>query len=99
MDATSTDYARAAFDLIDDHVIEIARADQDVAYRLATAYALAGDKHEALEWLECSISMGNENYPWISGSPNWEGLRDEPRFKDILEDLKARWEKLSEPGD
>jgi serine/threonine-protein kinase len=80
-------------------VIEIARADQDVAYRLATTYALAGRNHEALEWLECSISMGNENYPWISANPNWEGLRDEPKFKDILEDLKARWEKLSEPGE
>src|SRR6266404_5699678 len=88
-----------AFELIDDRVLEIARADQDVAYRLATAYALAGMNHEALEWLECSISMGNENYPWISGSPNWEGLRDNQRFMDILEDLKVRWEKLLEPGD
>ena len=86
-----------AFELIDDRVFEIARADQDVAYRLATAYALAGMSHEALEWLECSISMGNENYPWISGSPNWEALRDDQRFKEILEDLKARWERLSEP--
>jgi eukaryotic-like serine/threonine-protein kinase len=88
-----------ALDLIDDRVIEIARADQDVAFRLATAYALAGRNNEALEWLECSISMGNENYPWISANPNWEGLRDEPKFKDILEDLKARWQKLSEPGE
>ncbi len=88
-----------AFELIDDRVLEIARADQDVAYRLATAYALAGMNHQALEWLECSISMGNENYPWISGSPNWEALRDDQRFKDILEDLKARWEKLSAPGE
>ncbi|HZM85748.1 MAG TPA: protein kinase [Blastocatellia bacterium] len=88
-----------AFDLIDDHVLETARADQDVAYRLATAYALAGMNHEAIEWLECSISMGNENYPWISGSPNWDLLRDDQRFKDVLEDLKLRWEKLTEPGE
>jgi len=88
-----------AFGLLDDRVIDIARADQDIAFRLATVYALAGMNNEAIEWLERSISMGNENYPWISGSPNWEALRDEPRFKDILEDLKARWEKLSEPAD
>jgi len=88
-----------AFAMIDDRVLEIARADQDVAYRLATAYALAGLKEEAIEWLELSISMGNENYPWIAGSPNWEAVRDDQRFKDILEDLKARWEKLSEPGE
>ena len=88
-----------AFDLIDDRVLEIARADQDVAYRLATAYALADMKDEAIEWLERSISMGNENYPWISGSPNWDLLRDDPRFKEILEGLQGRWEKLLEPVD
>lgn len=88
-----------AFELIDDRVFEIARADQDVAFRLATAYALAGRNNEAIEWLERSISMGNENYPWIAGNPNWEGLRDEPKFKEILEDLRRRWQELSEPGD
>jgi serine/threonine-protein kinase len=88
-----------AFDLIDDRVIDIARADQDIAYRLATVYALANRVEDAIEWLDRSISMGNENYPWVVGNPNWEGLRDEPRFKEILVDLKARWEKLSEPGE
>ena len=88
-----------ALDLIDDRVLEIARADQDVAFRLATAYALAGMKDEAIEWLERSIAMGNENYPWISGSPNWDLLKDDPRFKEILEDVKARWEKVTEPAD
>ncbi|HEY3135906.1 MAG TPA: protein kinase [Blastocatellia bacterium] len=86
-----------ALGLIDDRVIEIARADQDVAYRLASVYALAHKSDEAIEWLELSISMGNENYPWVAGNPNWETMRDDPRFKEILDDLKERWEKLSEP--
>ena len=88
-----------ALALVDDRVLETARADQDIAYRLATVYALANEVDLAIEWLERSISMGNENYPWVAGNPNWEGMRDEPRFKEILEDLKARWEKLSEPGE
>jgi serine/threonine-protein kinase len=88
-----------ALALVDDRVLETARADQDIAYRLATVYALANMVDKAIEWLERSISMGNENYPWVAGNPNWEGLRDEPRFKKILEDLKSRWEKLSEGGD
>jgi serine/threonine-protein kinase len=88
-----------AFELIDDRVLEIAQADQDVAFRLATGYALAGMNPEAIEWLERSISMGNENYPWISGNPNWEGLHDDQRFKDIVEDLRMKWEKLFERAD
>src|SRR5262249_53426650 len=88
-----------AFELIDDQVLEIARADQDVAFRLATAYALAGMNSEAIEWLDRSISMGNENYPWISGNSNWKAIEDDPRFKNILEDLRVKWETLSEPAD
>lgn len=88
-----------ALALADDRVLETARADQDIAYRLATVYAMANKVDDAIEWLERSISMGNENYPWVVGNPNWEGLRDETRFKKILEDLKDRWEKLSEPGE
>jgi serine/threonine-protein kinase len=87
-----------AFEFVDERVQEIARADQDVAYRLANVYALDKNAEEAIEWLERSISMGNENYPWISANPNWEALRDEPRFKEIVEELKEKWEKLLEPA-
>lgn len=83
-----------AFDLIDSRAIETARADQDIAYRLATFYALAAQADEAIDWLERSIAMGNENYPWISGSPNWTALHDDPRFRAILETLKKKWEEL-----
>jgi serine/threonine-protein kinase len=86
-----------ALALIDDRVLEIARADQDAAYRLAGVYALAERSDDAIEWLELSISMGNENYPWVATNPNWESMREEPRFKAILEELREKWEKLSEP--
>jgi len=60
---------------------------------------LAHMTDQSIEWLERSIGMGNENYPWVAANPNWEPMRDEPRFKEILEDLKTRWTKLSEGGD
>jgi serine/threonine-protein kinase len=81
---------------VDERVKEIARADQDIAFRVATVYALDNNADEAIEWLERSISMGNENYPWISANPNWEALLDDPRFKAIVEELRVKWEKLSE---
>jgi eukaryotic-like serine/threonine-protein kinase len=87
-----------ALGLIDDRVIANAHADQDIAYRLATIYALDQQTDKALEWLERSISMGNENYPWIATSPNWEALRDDARFKAILDSLRERWEKITEPA-
>src|SRR5262249_55978622 len=85
-----------ALALIDDNVIETARADQDVAYRLAVIYALDNQSDQALEWLERAIEMGNENYPWFATNPNWEGMRDDPRYKAIMESLKEKWQKVVE---
>ena len=42
--------------LIDAQVIETAHADQDIAYQLATFYALDGQNERALEWLERAIA-------------------------------------------
>jgi serine/threonine-protein kinase len=86
-----------AMALIDEHVIESAHADQDVAYRLASAYALAGQGDEAIQWLERAIAIGNENYPWFANSPNWDLLKDDPRFKRIMNTLREKWEALLVP--
>jgi serine/threonine-protein kinase len=85
-----------AFALVDDLVIATGYADQDAAYRLATLYALDGQAGEAIKWLEHSISTGNENYPWFITNPNWDQMREEPRFKALMEKLREKWEKLVE---
>jgi serine/threonine-protein kinase len=85
-----------AFALVDDQVIETGYADQDAAYRLATLYALDGRADEAIKWLERAISIGNENYPWFVTNPNWDQMREDPRFKALMENLREKWEKLVE---
>jgi serine/threonine-protein kinase len=84
--------------LIDEKVIETARADQDVAYRLASFYALDGQKDDAIEWLEKAVAMGNENYPWFAVDPKWELMRDNEEYQAVLESLKEKWEKLNQPA-
>ena len=86
-----------ALDLMDKDVIAIAEADQDAAYWLASVYALDRNADKAIEWLKYAVSIGNENYPWFKVDPNWENMRDDPRYQAIMENLKARWEKLSAP--
>ena len=85
-----------ALALLDDRAIGLASADQDAAYWLASVYALDGDRDQAIYWLERSISMGNENYPWFVRDPNWDQMRQEPRYEQILEQLKTRWEALTQ---
>jgi serine/threonine-protein kinase len=74
-------------------VREAADADHDIAYWLATAYAMLGERDEAFRWLERAIKLGNENRPWFESDPNWESLREDTRFGELMsgiEDSQAR---------
>ncbi len=77
--------------LIVDETLSAAEADGEMAYRLATYFAVEGDVTEALHWLRRTIYLGNENYPWFSKNPAWSGLTEQPDFQRILEDLKRRF--------
>ena len=79
--------ARAAA-LLTDETMAAAEADNEMAYRLATYFAVEGDSSEALHWLRRAIYLGNENYPWFQKNPAWNNLRTNADFERILDDLK-----------
>ncbi|HXM33765.1 MAG TPA: tetratricopeptide repeat protein, partial [Pyrinomonadaceae bacterium] len=72
-----------AMALLTERVREVAAADHDIAYWLGSAYALLGEKEQALEWLEAAIKLGHENYLWFESDPNWAALRDNARFQEL----------------
>jgi serine/threonine-protein kinase len=74
--------------LADDRLKEVALADHDVPYWLATAYVLEGMDDEAFEWLERAVDLGNENLPWFERNPAWERLREDPRFRAIIQRIE-----------
>lgn len=86
------DRARAAALLTDD-TLAAAEADNEMAYRLATYFAVEGDSSEALHWLRRAIYLGNENYPWFQKNPAWNNLRTNADFERILEDLKKSFRR------
>jgi serine/threonine protein kinase/Tfp pilus assembly protein PilF len=86
------DRARAAA-LLKDDTLTAAEADNEMAYRLATYFAVEGDSSEALHWLRRAIYLGNENYPWFQKNPAWNNLRTNADFERILEDLKKGFRK------
>jgi len=54
------------------------------AYSVATAYMMLGDHEQALAWLE---KLHAERGAWIRGlkvQPQWDPLRADPRFQDLL---------------
>ena len=66
-----------------------AAADHDVAYWLASAYLLQGRQVLALTWLQKAIDLGNENYLWFESDPNWADLHADPRFKEMMQKVRA----------
>jgi tetratricopeptide (TPR) repeat protein len=76
-----------------EETLSAAEADSEMAYRLATYFALEGDESEALHWLRRAIYLGNENYPWFSKNPAWRNLVGHTDFERILEDLKKSYRR------
>jgi serine/threonine-protein kinase len=86
------DRKRAA-EFVSEDTLSAAEADSEMAYRLATYFAVEGDASEALHWLRRAIYLGNENYPWFSKNPAWRAMSDNADFQRILEDLKKSFKR------
>ena len=52
--------------------------------RISQAYAALGDRESALNELEKALAAGYRNSDAIDASPNFDPLRDDPRFTDLL---------------
>lgn len=79
--------------LLKDETLAAAEADNEMAYRLASYFAVEGDSSEALHWLRRAIYLGNENYPWFQKNPAWNNLRTNSDFLRILDDLKKSFRR------
>jgi serine/threonine-protein kinase len=71
-------------------VRQVAEADYDISYWLASAYLLQGRQVEALRWLETATGLGNENYQWFESDPNWTDMHEDPRFVELMNRIKSQ---------
>ena len=53
-------------------------------YGIASYYAVIGDNDRALDWLERAYSERDGTLVWLKVHPRLDGLRGEPRFRDLL---------------
>lgn len=61
-----------------------AAVDPDIAYAVASVYALEGERDDAFEWLQRSVALGNENKPLFEHDPNLVSIRDDVRFGELI---------------
>jgi adenylate cyclase len=79
-----------------EHALELAeralRARPDefsTAYNLACAYAELGERDKALDMLERAARQGGGNLGWIRQDPDFDSLRDDPRFVRLVSIMSA----------
>ncbi len=58
-------------------------------------FAYMGEKEKAMDWAEITIKRGFINYPYLARHALFlNSIRDEERFKNILNDVKLKWERF-----
>jgi serine/threonine protein kinase len=55
---------------------------------IAELYACAGDRHEALRWLERAYEERCSPMVYLAVHPPWDAIRDEPRFQSLVRRMK-----------
>ena len=58
--------------------------DPVVVYAAACVWAILGMPEEALEALAKALEVGFGNRKWILNDPDFESLRDHPRFRELI---------------
>jgi adenylate cyclase len=61
-------------------------------YNAACAYALLGQKREALRWLRTAVDEGFPCYPFYRDEPSLAGLRGDPEFDAFMAGFEKRWQ-------
>ena len=51
---------------------------------MALVYARLGERDAAFAWLEQLFDIGEAAVIWLKVSPEWDNLRDDPRFPELL---------------
>jgi len=69
-------------------VLELSQKQFVSPYGIASYYAVIGDNDRALDWLEKAYSERDGTLVWLKVHPRLDGLRGEPRFRDLLARLQ-----------
>jgi class 3 adenylate cyclase/TolB-like protein len=89
IEALEAGYNEGGYKMAMQRTAEAMIALRDTTYfpewQIFTLYCRAGLKQEALDWLEKADEERDGNLSVISVDPMFDFLRDEPRFKDILQ--------------
>jgi adenylate cyclase len=70
-----------------ERAMSLAPDDDAILYNAACALATLGEDERALDVLQRAIEAGLAGGDWVVRDPDWEGLRDHPRFQALAKRL------------
>jgi adenylate cyclase len=73
-----------------ERAMSLAPDDDAILYNAGCALAVVGEEERALDALQRAVRAGLAGGDWIPQDPDWERLRDHPRFQTLVERLAQR---------
>jgi succinate dehydrogenase flavin-adding protein (antitoxin of CptAB toxin-antitoxin module) len=70
-----------------------------VTLAVAEFFALLDENDTALDWLARAVRNGDERADWFTRDPLLAGIRDQPRFDQILKSIDFRRQQRPKPDD
>ena len=84
---------KEALSVVDEELIGAANIQAFISRDIAGYYAMIDHTDEALNYVEQAINLGYINYPFLAfHHPFYNPLRTNPRFIELMDDVKQRWE-------
>src|SRR5215510_5755404 len=71
-----------------ERAMSLAPDDDAILYNAGCALAVVGEEDRALNALQRAIGAGLAGGDWIPQDPDWERLRDHPRFQTLVQQLR-----------
>lgn len=83
----------AALGAITPDLVGWAEVEDVASWVIGDSYALLGEVEEAARWIANAAKRGAFSYPMLAKHDRLlSGVRSDPRFQAVLEDVKQRWE-------
>ena len=95
LEAAALGNREAALEQVSEEVERTCRGDAGWSvWFLSAAFAKLGEVDRAMEWLENGVERGFTNYAVLETDPFLAHLKDQPRFREILERARGKFEIL-----
>ena len=85
----------AALEAASDELRAAAREDLQYSWSMAQCLAILDEPEQAIDWLANAVAQNFWNYPLLAEhDPLLAKVRDKPKFEELMNDVKERWETL-----